>query len=58
MAVSINEELCIGCSLCIMECPEEAISARSIAEVNEDKCVDCLECIAACPGDAIREALS
>ena len=58
MAVSINTEICIGCSLCVLECPEEAISARSFAVVDEDKCTECLECIDCCPVDAIGEAIS
>ncbi len=55
MAVMVSEELCIGCSLCVMECPEEAISARGLAEIDDEKCVECLECIGCCPGDAIME---
>ncbi len=55
MPVIINEEKCIGCSLCVVECPEEAISARVHAFVDEKLCIDCLECIGCCPGDAISE---
>ncbi len=58
MAIAINEALCIGCSLCVIECPEEAISARSIAVIDKDKCISCKKCIKHCPGDAIKEIQS
>ncbi len=58
MAVLINEQICIGCSLCVMECPEEAIAARSVAQIDQEVCVECLQCLDACPADAIEEVTS
>ncbi len=58
MAVLVNEEKCIGCSLCVIECPEEAMTARGVATIDDEKCVECLECAANCPADAIEEVLS
>ncbi len=58
MGIVLNEELCLGCSLCVIECSEGAISARSVAEINKEKCIDCLSCIVCCPNNAIEEVQS
>ena len=55
MAIVIKETVCIGCSLCVIECPEEAISARGVAIIDRNKCIECLECIDYCHADAIEE---
>jgi len=55
MVMSVNEGLCIGCSLCVVACPEEAITARGISVIDEKKCAECLTCIDNCPADAIEE---
>ncbi len=56
MQVAVDDNKCLGCSLCVLECPEEAITARSIAVIDEDKCTDCMECLDSCPVDAMEEA--
>ncbi|MBT4091898.1 MAG: 4Fe-4S binding protein, partial [Deltaproteobacteria bacterium] len=42
------EDRCVGCSLCVPICPEEALSCYGLVIVNE-YCTDCLECIEFCP---------
>ncbi len=53
-ALKINEEICTGCSHCMMVCPTEAIRVRAgKAILFENRCVDCGECFKACPVKAI-----
>jgi heterodisulfide reductase subunit A len=51
----VNESLCIGCNVCAIICPYEAIkkNEKEIAEVNEDACKGCGICAAQCPQNAI-----
>ncbi len=58
MAVMIIEAQCVGCSLCMLECPEDAITVRSLANIDKKKCIECLICIGCCPNNAIEEAQS
>lgn len=49
-SVSLNNELCVGCTNCIKGCPTEAIRVRHGKAVIDDiRCVDCSECIRICP---------
>ena len=52
----VNHDLCVGCGLCIGECPVEAITQDpdSKAVINEDMCIRCGECHDVCPQDAVR----
>ena len=51
----VDENLCIGCGLCISICPYSAISKdeKGIAKVNEVLCKSCGTCAASCPERAI-----
>jgi len=58
MAYMIAEDSCIGCSACLDECPNKAITARSSAFVIDPaKCTECIgffdepQCVALCPID-------
>lgn len=54
MAVSINEDECVGCGTCVEECPSDALSMEDdICIVDEEECVECEACIEACPSGAI-----
>jgi heterodisulfide reductase subunit A len=55
MVSSVDENLCIGCGLCISICPYSAISKdeKGLAKVNEVLCKGCGTCAASCPTRAI-----
>lgn len=51
----VDQEKCIGCSVCISSCPENAISMENDkATINQDKCNFCGKCFSACPQEVIR----
>lgn len=58
MAIMIEPETCIGCSLCVLFCPVYSLSVAAESfkcEVDLETCVDCLKCLDCCPTDSIEE---
>ncbi|MEJ2631340.1 MAG: electron transport complex subunit RsxB [Acidihalobacter sp.] len=51
----IDEDVCIGCTLCIQACPVDAIlgAAKLMHTVIEDECTGCELCLPPCPVDCI-----
>ena len=53
--ILINEEKCIGCELCVKDCPSSYLSIENgKAHANSVGCLECGHCYAICPQGAIR----
>ncbi len=51
----INEEMCVGCGICVSECPVDSISmSDSIAQIDDSECIRCGQCHDVCPQEAVR----
>ncbi|WP_378955775.1 FAD-binding protein [Pelosinus sp. sgz500959] len=53
MAVEVNKEECIGCSVCVSTCPFGAIVMEDGKAVITDACTVCGACVDVCPVSAI-----
>ncbi len=54
MIIQINQELCLGCGICMDTCPSGAIlmdGQRAVIDIT--LCNNCEACIDACPNEAI-----
>ena len=49
----VDEELCVGCALCMEHCQFEALSLNGVVHVNEIRCVGCGVCVSFCPEGAL-----
>lgn len=54
-ALTIDKEVCIGCSHCMKVCPTEALRVSGgKAHIHPQWCIDCGECYRECPTSAIK----
>ena len=53
--IEINEEKCVGCGLCVNDCPGTCLYLESgKAKAYENGCIECGHCYAICPQGAVR----
>ncbi len=51
--LQVLDDLCVGCSYCLMACKDDALVVEGLCEVIEQNCTDCLRCLLWCPTGAL-----
>ena len=58
--LKFDSSKCIGCRLCMRDCPAEAITIRKVgekrfeAEIDISRCIMCAQCVDSCPKKALE----
>ncbi|AHC52355.1 NADH dehydrogenase subunit I [Sulfolobus acidocaldarius SUSAZ] len=58
--IRLYKDICIGCTLCALICPADAMkmtteAGKKLPVINYGRCVFCGFCVDVCPVDALRE---
>ncbi|AEB94493.1 MULTISPECIES: NADH-quinone oxidoreductase subunit NuoI [Metallosphaera] len=58
--IRLYKDVCIGCTLCAMVCPADAMKmvteqGKKLPSINYGRCVFCAFCVDICPVDALKE---
>ncbi|MBC8317205.1 MAG: 4Fe-4S binding protein [Desulfobulbaceae bacterium] len=53
--LELNQELCIGCGICLVVCPHDVfvLKDKKALIANKDNCMECNACAVNCPPRAI-----
>jgi len=56
MAAKVNQDICVGCGICIKACPEPNAIKKGgkTVSINTAVCKMCLLCASVCPKKAIN----
>jgi formate hydrogenlyase subunit 6/NADH:ubiquinone oxidoreductase subunit I len=61
--IKFDAKLCIGCKLCVRDCPTDAITITKVGEkkytciIDLSKCIYCAQCVDTCPKDALSASV-
>ena len=49
--LTLNDDRCVGCGICVKECATEAISGerKKLHRLDQVKCMRCGTCLVVCP---------
>ncbi len=57
MAITLRQERCKGCNICVDLCPKKVLELDKLGEIrvaDENACIICGQCELRCPDFAIR----